>query len=94
MRSPLLIAAIMAISSPALAEKLDLTSMKCKQYVEIGGGNSSIITAWLTGYHADESDSIIIDLERLKETGDRLSAFCTANPNFSVASAAEGLFGK
>jgi hypothetical protein len=89
-----LIAAGMALPLPIQAQKLDLTNMKCSQFVQAGKESASVITAWLAGYYTEVTESEVIDLVRLKDTGDKLSTFCTANPNFAVAAAAEGLLGK
>jgi hypothetical protein len=89
-----LIIAGTAWSLPAHADKLDLTNMKCSQFVQAGKESASVITAWLTGYYTDATEAEVIDLARLKDTGDKLSTFCAANPNFAVAAASEGLLGK
>ena len=94
MLKTVLIVAGMAWSLPAQADKLDLTNMKCSQFVQAGKESASVITAWLTGYYTEATESEVIDLVRLKDTGDKLSTFCAANPNFAVAAAAEGLLGK
>ncbi len=89
-----LIIAGMAWSFPAHAEKLDLTNMKCSQFVQASKESASVIAAWLTGYYTEVTESEVIDLVRLKDTGDKLSTFCAANPNFAVAAVAEGLLSK
>ncbi len=90
----LIIAAGMAWSLPTQAEKLDLTNMKCSQFATVSKESASVITAWLNGYYTEANESEVIDLVRLKDTGDKLFTFCAANPNFAVAAAAEGLLSK
>jgi len=89
-----LIAAAMTAPLPTYAGKLDLTQMKCGQFVQASSESKSTITAWLAGYYTDVTDTEVIDLNGLKDTGFRLSAFCEANPNFDMSSAAEGMLGK
>jgi HdeA/HdeB family len=64
------------------------------QFVEANSESKTTITAWLAGYYTDVTDTEVIDLNGLKDTGSRLSAFCEANPNFDMSSAAEGMLGK
>jgi hypothetical protein len=89
----LLLAAAMALPLPLQAESIDLTSMKCSQLAQ-AKESSSVITAWLAGYYTDADQSEVIDLTRLRDVGDKLGRFCAANPNFTIAGAALGLFGK
>jgi HdeA/HdeB family protein len=89
-----LVAAVTTAPLPTYAGKIDLTQMKWGQFVQASSESKSTITAWLAGYYTDVSDTEVIDLNGLKDTGSRLSAFCEANPNFDMSSAAEGMLGK
>ena len=46
---------------PAYADKLDLTQMKCSQFVQAGNESASAITAWLAGYYTDVTEAEVID---------------------------------
>jgi hypothetical protein len=90
----LITVAALAVAPGAHADKIDLTSLKCSQFVQTTSESALTITAWLVGYYTEVTDTEIVDLTGVKETRSRLSTFCEANPNFDLSSAAEGLLGK
>ena len=90
----LLIVALSSSPLPVHAQKLELASMKCSQFLQTNKENAALITAWLVGYYTEVAESEVINLDHVKGTGVRLSSFCTDNPNFTVGAAAEGLLGK
>lgn len=92
--SAFLVAAAVALPIPTQAQKIDLTTMKCKQFTQASKENVSMIMTWLVGYYTEEGQPEIIDVEKVKEVGDKLSSFCSQNPNFGLTGAAEGLLSK
>ena len=54
----------------------------------------SLIIAWLVAYHMDEGDPAVIDFDRIKDINDKIFGFCSKNPNFTLAAAAEGILSK
>jgi hypothetical protein len=88
------LAAATALPMQVDADKFDLAQMKCKQFVQTSSEQASVITAWLVGYYTEPTETEVVDVGRVKDTGTRLATFCAANPNFAVGSAAEGLLGK
>jgi hypothetical protein len=93
------IAVVMAVplvAAAALAQdnKLDLASLTCRKLFEMNREQINIVLAWLHGYYLEEDAPPVIDLHKLTADGLRLSAYCAANPQDDVISAADALFGK
>jgi|SRR4029077_5338421 len=89
-----LIATMVALPLHAHAQKLDLTATKCAQLQQMSKEQVASITTWLAGYYTQEGEGDTIDLEKVKETSDKITDFCTKNASFSVSGAAEGILSR
>ena len=49
-----LTAALMAAATPASAQKLDLSTITCKQFLEMNRESISLILMWMAGYYSDQ----------------------------------------
>ena len=83
-----LTAILMATATPASAQKLDLSTVTCKQFLESSKENIGFILMWLHGYWTDEDDPPIIDFDRLTSDADKLGAYCAKNPTSGLITAA------
>ncbi|MBN9074531.1 MAG: hypothetical protein J0H34_23585 [Rhizobiales bacterium] len=86
--------ATIAISSSALAEKIDLSTMKCSDFVKSDEQTVMVILSWIDGFYKDEDSSAIIDTDLFIENSKKLGEYCGQNPDIGVGTAAEELFGK
>jgi acid stress chaperone HdeB len=86
-----LVALVMAAATPASAQKLDLSTVTCKQFVESSKENIGLILMWLHGYWTDEDDPPIIDFDRLTSDAEKLGAYCGQNPNSGLITAAQAV---
>jgi acid stress chaperone HdeB len=89
----LLVAALLAVA-PADAQVVDLSTIKCKDFVELPKDTVNAITMWLDGYYTDEEDPAVVDLDKLKAKAERLGAFCVQNPRMGLMTAAESVITK
>ena len=89
----LLVAASLA-AAPADAQVVDLSTIKCKDFVELPKDTVNAITMWLDGYYTDEEDPAVVDLDKLKAKAERLGAFCVQNPRMGLMTAAESVITK
>jgi hypothetical protein len=89
-----LIAAAVLAAPRAQAQALDLSALKCKDFVELPKDTVNAITLWLEGYLTDEADPTVVDLDQLKAKAERLAMLCAQNPDMSVLVAAEDVMGK
>jgi hypothetical protein len=76
------------------AQKIDLSMMKCREFLQVDYDKTNIIMTWLLAYYTDPNAPTVIDLAKLSDMRDKFSSFCSENPNFDVATAAEGILGK
>jgi acid stress chaperone HdeB len=89
-----LVAAVLVAAAAANAQVVDLSTIKCREFIELPKETANAITMWLDGYFTDEEDPAVVDLDKLKGKADKLGAFCAANPKMSLMTAAENVMAK
>ena len=83
-------AALMSCASlPASAQKLDLSTVKCKEFLASGPENIAFIMMWMQGYYSDQEASPIVDFDKMKEDTGKLAEYCKANGDNGLITAAE-----
>jgi hypothetical protein len=87
------VAALLA-AAPAVAQVVDLSTIKCKEFAELPKDTINAITMWLDGYYTDEEDPAVVDFDKLKAKADKLGAFCVQNPRMGLLTAAENVMAK
>lgn len=90
----LVVAAAFLLPAPAGAQKLDLSTVTCKEFVESPKENIGLILMWLTGYFAEEDDPPIVDFDKMKSDAEKLGTYCGQNPGHGLITAAENIMGK
>ncbi len=92
----ILIAALAAITLagaiPAAAQKIDVSTITCKDFLASGNENIGLILMWLTGYYADQEAPPIIDFDKMRSDAGKIGAYCAANPASGLITAAEEIF--
>ena len=81
-----LTAILMATATPA--QKLDLSTVTCKQFLESSKENIGLILVWLQGYWTDEDDPPILDFDKMNGDAAKLAAYCATNPTSGLITAA------
>ena len=76
-------------SAPAAAQKLDLSTLSCKQFLDSGERTMSMVLMWLTGFFKDEDEPPIVDFDKLKTDASKIGDYCRKNPTTPLMSAAE-----
>src|SRR5438067_13453010 len=84
----LVTAAILLAAPAAVADKLDLSTIKCKAFVSSGEDNIAIIITSLDGYYKEKDDPPIIDFDRFGKNSEQLGTYCGENPNHGSITAA------
>lgn len=83
-------AAFTAVAAPgASAQKLDLSTVKCKEFLGSGPENIAFIMMWMQGYYSDQEASPIVDFDKMKEDTTKLAEYCKANGDNGLITAAE-----
>lgn len=89
-----LVAAALMSASPASAQKLDLSTVKCKEFMTSGPENIAFIMMWLQGYYSDEDASPIVDFDKMKDAIIKMGEYCTKNADNGLITAAEEVLQK
>jgi acid stress chaperone HdeB len=88
------VAAAVLAGASADAQVVDLSTIKCKDFVELPKDTANAITMWLDGYLTDEEDPAVVDFDKLKAKAEKLGAFCVQNPRMGLMTAAESVMSK
>src|SRR5262245_27669729 len=81
-------------SSGARAQPIGLSTMKCKEFIELPKDIIVTLTIWLDGYYTDEEDAAVVEFDKLRVKADKLVSFCAQNPKTGVLMAAENVMAK
>jgi len=82
------IASVVA-SSPARAEVLDLSTLRCRDFSAISKEKLPLIMMWLDGYHTEEDEPAVIDFDKVKDNTEKLLTYCQSHPALRLLIAAE-----
>lgn len=89
----LTLAAIVWSALPAEAEQLDLSTVKCRQFLQSSKENIALVLMWLEGYYSEEDAQPVVDFDQMSENSKKLGEYCGKNPEHSVITAAEKVMG-
>jgi acid stress chaperone HdeB len=92
--SVVLVAAGLLAAEPTNAQLVDLSTLKCKNFIELPKETVNAVTMWLDGYLTDEEDPAVVDFDKMKAKAERLSEYCGQNPEMTLTTAAENIMGK
>jgi acid stress chaperone HdeB len=84
-----LVAAVLAVASPASAQVVDLSTITCKDFIAAKKDAIVAIVMWLTGYYTKDDDPTVIDFDKVKTKTDKLADYCSKNPTIGLVTAAE-----
>ena len=90
--TPVLVAAALAVATPAYAQKWDLSTVTCQQFLGYDKNTVNILLAWVDAYYKDEDDPPVIDLDKYLANAKKLGSYCRANPDISLITATDHLF--
>jgi acid stress chaperone HdeB len=74
---------------PAYAQKVDVSTVKCRDMPTHSGEKNALIMMWLQGYYSDEDASPIIDFDKMLRDEKKLVEYCEKNPDHSIITAAD-----
>jgi acid stress chaperone HdeB len=88
------IVAVVLVATGVDAQVVDLSAIKCRDFMELPKETVNAVTMWLDGYYTDEEDPAVVDFDKLKGKAEKLGAYCAANPKMGLMTAAENVMGK
>ena len=89
-----LAAVLLALTGMSRAQQLDLSTVKCSEFVNIDKETISLILMWLEGYYNDEETKPIVDFDQMQKNRKNLGEYCDKNPAHSLITAADQVIGK
>ena len=89
-----LIAIALLLPDPACAQVVDLSTIKCKDFLDSSKETVAYIMTWLDGYFTGEDDPAVVDFDEMKRKSARLGAYCARNPAHGLMTAAEEVMEK
>ena len=78
-------------ASLASAQKIDVATIKCGDFIKYNKETVDNLIMWLSGYYTGEDDETVIDFDRIAADGQKLSAYCAQNPRASLLTAAKSI---
>lgn len=83
---------LMAGLSPTAAEKWDLSTMTCQQFLQADKDTITIILTWLDAYYKDDDAPPVIDTDKFVKNAEKLAAYCAKSPSLGLITAADDVF--
>ncbi|TCK28863.1 acid stress chaperone HdeB [Ancylobacter aquaticus] len=77
----------------ALADKIDLSTTTCAQFLESDKTEIMLTLAWLDAYYKDVDAPPVIDTDKFVDNAGKLGDYCAANPSIGLITATDELFG-
>jgi acid stress chaperone HdeB len=75
------------------ADVIELSAWKCSQFINADKDTVGIVLAWLDGYYQDVDARPIIDNGRFVGHAKKIGEYCAKNPDVSLITATDELFG-
>jgi hypothetical protein len=89
LKAGVLAAAMLLSTSSAYAQDMDMTKIKCKEFVAAPKDQIAIILAWLEGFYTKESDPPIIFADKMAKDAKNLNTYCNAHGDDDIVHAAD-----
>jgi acid stress chaperone HdeB len=85
----ILATAALVAAAPAQAQKVDLSTITCQQFLEMNQQSISLILMWMAGYYSEQDANAVVDFDKMKEDATKLGTYCKENPTVGLITAAE-----
>jgi len=80
--------------APASAQVVDVSTIKCEDFMKSGADNIGVMLMWISGYYANEDDETTVDFGKMKEDGTKIAQYCVEHPTIGLLNAAEKALGR
>jgi hypothetical protein len=71
----------------AFAQKMDLASIKCADFLKTGDPGASNMVTWLQGYYTYEDDPAVVDGDKVKLKESQIKEYCADHGDTDLVSA-------
>jgi len=84
-----------AAPAPARADSVDLSTIKCADFIKMSKDNIGVYLMWLHGYYAGKADSAaVIDFDKFTKDAEKLGKYCGENPDHGLITASDKTLGE
>ncbi len=87
-------AAFLACATPASAQVVDLSTVKCGEFLSAGKDAIAMVVMWLDGYYTDDDASAVIDFNKVAAKVTKVGEACSKEPSKLLSDVAEDVLGK
>ncbi|MCA6100833.1 HdeA/HdeB family chaperone [Bradyrhizobium australafricanum] len=79
-----------ALSGPLQAQtSIDMARITCSQYLAMSPGDSSVFSAWMSGWFNQKKGYVFVDLNAHARNVASVKAWCATNPTQTVMAGLE-----
>jgi hypothetical protein len=90
-----LLAGVMLVAAaPAQAQVVDMSALKCEEFLKSGKDAIAYIVIWLDGYHMDQDASPVMDFGKIATKVEKFGDYCNKNGGATMKDAADEVLGK
>jgi acid stress chaperone HdeB len=89
-----LFVATLLADSPGFAAKIDLSKIRCDEFLKSSEEAVGYTMAWLDAYYRGDDDPPIVDTEKFAADAKKLADYCAAHPNIRLITATDKVFEK
>jgi acid stress chaperone HdeB len=93
-RRAAIIVAALCLATPSYAQKWDLSTVTCHDFLNYDKDTVNILLAWIDAYYRSDDDPPVIDLDKYVANAKKLGSYCGANPDIGLITATDKLFEK
>ena len=94
LRHAMIATAMLFAAMPANAQVVDVSKLKCEEFLKSGKDGIAYIVVWLDGYYTGEDDPATMDFGKIAKNVERFGEYCGKNPSAPVTDAADAILGK
>ena len=84
--------AVALLAAPAQAQKVDISTITCKEFLDSGKETIGLFLMWMDAYFRDEDSPAVIDFDKMKDVGGKLGAACAKAPTMGLITIAEPIY--
>lgn len=78
----------------ASAQVINMSTLKCGEFLKSGADNIGVLLMWLSGYFANDDEETTVDFKKMKDDGVKIATYCKEHPNSGLLDAAERALGR
>jgi hypothetical protein len=78
---------ILMVTSSAFAQKADLTTVTCTDFLKMDAADTTNVITWLQGYYTYEDDRVVVDGDKVRAKAAQIKEYCADHGGTDLVSA-------